>query len=421
MWNNYFSGRPRRDLPTPNYREQSSEDEDDFRSPSRPPVTRAGSPAELAIPQLNDNVDEDLIHVRQVLQNVGHSPLFRKLKKEESSEEVVNEGFVVGTPGHAKVGEGNIAMPEVRYDTATGEDEPGVYGKLSTLKTEFCHNDPKFWFANFERTIKHFGVKSQTTKKEALINQLTKAAIDECKDLIALDEDEAGDTPYKTLKVELLKLYGPRPEDSYAKAASRVLVGKPSTLAKQLINDLCECGKSLECKCCAKTIFGMWIKNLPTYIRTHISDESFTVDTYKAVLDKADRAWLSHKTETPSVSAIKAENKVALENSTDFENPAVAAIRRANRGGNFGGRGGRGGARGDGRGGRGGRGGGRGGRALGPKHPQALEGSCFIHHQYGPEAWSCADRHKCPMRDIESPRPKHNRNIPIEKPEKNDK
>ena len=64
--------------------------------------------------------------------------------------------------------------------------------------------------------------------------------------------------------------------------------------------------------------------------------------------------------------------------------------------------------------GRGGRGG-RGGRQLGPRHSTALEGSCYIHHQFGVEAWSCADRHSCPMRDIENPKPKHNRNIPIEK------
>ena len=252
MWNNYFN-RPRRDVPQINYNE-SSEDEDDFRSPERPPVTRAGSPQLLAIPQLNDNVDEDLEQVNRVLQNVGHTPLFRPSCIQET-EEVV-EGLVVGASSGAKNKVEN--MPDnnpVRFDTQNEADEAGVYGKLSTLKTEFCQKDPKFWFANFERTIKHFGVRSQVTKKEALINQLTKDAIDECKNLIALDEDEAGDTPYLDLKKELLMLYGPRPEDSYAKAASRVLVGKPSTLAKQIINDLCECNKSIECKCCAKTIY----------------------------------------------------------------------------------------------------------------------------------------------------------------------
>ena len=107
----------------------------------------------------------------------------------------------------------------------------------------------------------------------------------------------------------------------------------------------------------------------------------------------------------------------------DLENPAVAAIKKQTKNNNRGGgnsqfRGQNRGQRGGGRGGqnRGGGGNNRGARQpQGPRHPQALEGSCYVHHQYGPEAWSCADRHKCPMRDIESPKPKHNRNIPIEK------
>ena len=61
------------------------------------------------------------------------------------------------------------AVPPVKYDTANENDDADVYKKLGTLKTEFNKDDPKFWFANFERTIKHFGVKSQITKKEALI------------------------------------------------------------------------------------------------------------------------------------------------------------------------------------------------------------------------------------------------------------
>ena len=196
------------------------------------------------------------------------------------------------------------------------------------------------------------------------------------------------------------------------------MVGLPSQLGEQIINDICDCAKSIECACCARQAYGMWVKNLPTYIKAHISGLPFNANTYKSVIEKADQCWLSHKQETPQVAAIKAENKEALKDSTDLENPAVAALRNS-RGGGRGGRGGQRGQRGAdrGRGGnRGGRGGGR--KPLGPRHPQALEGSCFIHHQFGPEAWSCADRHSCPMRDIESPRPKHNRNIPIERNDK---
>ena len=64
-----------------NYNESSEEDENDYNSPlvspSRPPVTRAGSPVELAVPTLSDNVDEELEAVRQTLNNVGHTHTFR--------------------------------------------------------------------------------------------------------------------------------------------------------------------------------------------------------------------------------------------------------------------------------------------------------------------------------------------------------
>ena len=79
MWNNYF--RPRRDVPRPNYNESSEEeDEEPFVSPQRPFPTREGSPVELAVPTLNDNVDEDLDQVRQALVNVGHTPLLGRTR-----------------------------------------------------------------------------------------------------------------------------------------------------------------------------------------------------------------------------------------------------------------------------------------------------------------------------------------------------
>ena len=115
MWNNYFSGRPRRDIPPANYREVSSEDEDDFRSPARPPVTREGSPPLLAVPQLNDNVDEDLERVAQTLQNVGHTPLFRPGFEPEVEEEVI-EGHTVGVAVCNKVKADPPRPKMVNYD-----------------------------------------------------------------------------------------------------------------------------------------------------------------------------------------------------------------------------------------------------------------------------------------------------------------
>ena len=317
-------------------------------------------------------------------------------------EEIVNQNLVIHKP-ESDLGEGgpiNQPIMAARYDTLDAADAADVYAKLSTLRQPFTKEDPKFWFNNFERTIKHFGVQRQQTKYEALINQLTKDAVDEVKSLLSLDEDEQGPTPYLDLKTELLKIYKPRPEDTFAKAMSRVLVGKPSTLGKQIINDFCKCPKKLTNPCCADIALGLWTKNLPTYIKAHISDQDFNKDTYQRVFDMADKCWLTHRSETPAVAAIKAENEALLKDSDDVENPAVAAI-RSSRGRGGGQRGNRGGQRS-------GRGAGRdssnnnrggGSRPQGSRHPQALEGSCYIHAQFGPEAWSCGDRLNCPMKD----------------------
>ena len=89
-----WGGKPSRNLPTINYNEDSSDDDLPFVSPKRPSVTRAGSPQPLAVPQLCDNVDEDLEKVSQTLKNIGHTKLFRSA----SSEEEVVEGHVVGFP-----------------------------------------------------------------------------------------------------------------------------------------------------------------------------------------------------------------------------------------------------------------------------------------------------------------------------------
>ena len=95
MWNSYWNGRARRDVPQVNYN-KSSEDEEEYNSPlvspSRPPPTRAGSPVDLALPTLSDNVDEELNLVSNTLRNVGHSHTFRGTRPEVRPEPEGVEG-----------------------------------------------------------------------------------------------------------------------------------------------------------------------------------------------------------------------------------------------------------------------------------------------------------------------------------------
>ena len=89
MWNSYWSGRSRRELPQVNYNE-SSDEENNFgsplQSPNRPVNTRQGSPVELAIPTLNDNVDEELTAVSRALENVGHTYTYRGTRPQTRPE-----------------------------------------------------------------------------------------------------------------------------------------------------------------------------------------------------------------------------------------------------------------------------------------------------------------------------------------------
>ena len=159
-----------------NYNESS--EEEDFNSPlvspSRPPVTRAGSPVELAIPTLNDNVDEDLEAVRQTLNNVGHTHSFRGTRPipgarpepeggdqsqpatEELVEEVV-EGHVYGGGDNPKVGAGDDGseednnMPDaVDFESENGQDCAKASELGRQIKVEFSATDIKCWFAELE-------------------------------------------------------------------------------------------------------------------------------------------------------------------------------------------------------------------------------------------------------------------------------
>ena len=139
-----------------------------------------------------------------------------------------------------------------------------------------------------------------------------------------------------------------------------------------------------------------------------------------AVFDKADDVWASNKA---SVSVVSALTKSAGASAAAGEPAEVAATQarsrrpRNNRGSGGGSNSG---------GGSGTSGGGsgnsnanaRGGAATnqranrGPRHPDnPPSGSCGLHWKFGKAAWTCADRHNCPWRNYESPRPRDNRNI----------
>ena len=142
------------------------------------------------------------------------------------------------------------------YDETNSTDKEGFNAK--PIRVAYDPNDILFWFDSLENAMEWAGVGSQWTKRQVLHQNLPSDAIEEVKGLFRLKQNQARNLPYKTIKDELISLFGPNDEEAYAKAAQLVLVGKPSQLAKKLVDHICVADVKLAGCCCARTIAGMW-------------------------------------------------------------------------------------------------------------------------------------------------------------------
>ena len=176
------SSRPRREnIPTVNYAEVDEEDLEEglnfdspLTSPQRPVVTRAGSPATLAYPTLQDNVDEELNLVRQTLQNIGHTPCFRPSTPEEVGESVEETGKISQEPLQdnlqnppADQAEDEIIM--VNYDQQNEDDDAGAIANSRDVKLPFNKDNIRLWFSLIESRMQFAGLKKQWSKRQILI------------------------------------------------------------------------------------------------------------------------------------------------------------------------------------------------------------------------------------------------------------
>ena len=175
---------------------------------------------------------------------------------------------------------------------------------------------------------------------------------------------------------------------------SRTMVGLPSQLGLQIVDDVCEKGKKLETCCCRRAALSIWTDKLPVHIRSHISNMPFDHTTYKTVFEAADKVHLASR--QVQVSAVSTMDETLPAFTPENQPGQVAAVTRG--GGGRGRSGTRGGGRGRGRGGnRGARGGGQGNKPRGPKHSSNPPDSCCNrHYVHGDQAWYCVAPLTCP-------------------------
>ena len=336
-------------------------------------------------------------------------------KPEQDPEEEIIAGHIVGVPNSVcNEAEPGAIMPNiVPFDKEDGEDDANALREScrSLEKLEWDEADLKFFFNRAETRMKLNGAKKQYTKFQVLSEIIPKRVQDEVKELLSQSEEEFpnGDA-YLQLKTEILRVFGPRPEDAIERALNRVLVGKPSQLAKALVNDVCK--QKFNCPCCPAIVGHLWKKQLSSAVRAGIAHCVFDKEHFNETVKLADD--IHDNTARPAtVAAVAAARSAANADETlpaiPYPEPEVAAIR--------GGRGGRGnrGFRGGGRGGGGNRGGGQAPasgqpqarRFRGPKHPDLPDGEwrgCALHYKWGRNAHFCAEPSTCPWRNIFTPK-----------------
>ena len=302
--------------------------------------------------------------------------------------------------------------------TANYPDDEDAWKK--ELKLKFDKSDVQYWFNASESQMKKSGINSQWSKKNAIVAMLPDDVIEECKPILRLTEEDQGDHIYLDLKNEIMKIYGPRDQDVFKKAIALRLTGRPSALGKKLIHILCPGPRPFVGCHCAKIVYGFWEAQLTPPIRTALSGQRFTADTYNTIFEHADEAWLANGgSDVIASPAVVAAASVQSASNPPTESAQASAVSRG-RGGGRGGRGGRGN-----RGNRGGRGGNRGasnnsnsnsnntnqtqtnphphqkGQRAAPDVP---DNACSQHWKAGRNATYCSDPLNCDWVRIIAPR-----------------
>ena len=332
------------------------------------------------------------------------------------------------------------------FETEDGRDAVGAFeNACRNLKGyEWDSEDLDYYFNQVEIKMQQVGLKKQYSKLQALSTILPKKVTDEVKPLLRKKESDFNSDAYKKLKDKILEIFGPPENAAFERAMGRVLSDTPSSLARALVNDLCE--HELEGCCCSKFIFGLWVRQLPSSVVQGISHLKFNHETFDEITKLADKSFMSIKSRhAPRLAAVSAavpsvpppnlkaptnhnpdegfhpmwhgEAMAAEGPPTEAELAAIYYQRGLAAGRGRGGRGGRGGqfqnrnfnSGNNASGGRGGRGGGNGSRPFytkenprykTPRHSDLPPfHACKKHWDFGKTAKWCLEPLTCPWRN----------------------
>ena len=157
----------------------------------------------------------------------------------------------------AAAGQQLEAAMAANYDTLDTADGERAADYARSVRVEFDPSDIKFWFAQLEDEMTVASIGGQWLKKTVLQRNLPLKQKEDVKALLTLQKAEAGANIYLRIKNELIRIYAPKPQDSYRKALTRTMTGLPSQLGSQIVDDVCKKAIKLDSCCCAGAVLAL--------------------------------------------------------------------------------------------------------------------------------------------------------------------
>ena len=363
---------------------ESGPDLNELVSPQRPHQSPSASPRALLRP--------DPPPVEEVLSNVERR--LRALPDRDQRAHNRNAHRRAQEEAEAAAAEAAAAaaiMPDVvEFELEDLQDGAKASELGRQIKVEFSATDIKFWFAELEAEMTMATVKSQWLKKTILQRNLPTKQKEDVKSLLTLTQAQAGDAIYKRIKQELVRIYAPKAKDSYCKALTRTMVGLPSQLGNQIVEDVCKKPAKLQGCCCAAAVEALWHLQLPVGIRAHVSNMEFNHATFKAVFEAADRVYLSSKQVSVAAVSVAADLDETQAAFSPHNQPSgeVAAYTKGQGGG---------------KNKKNNKGQGNKNKPRGTKHSSVPENlankMCDRHFRHGAGAWYCLSPETCPWKN----------------------
>ena len=232
------------------------------------------------------------------------------------AEEIVNEGFIAGQaePTVSAVDEGNNPQPimAVFEDENGVDDDKALLQALSLIKGfEWKPTNINFYFNQLETKMTTAGVKKNWTKFQVLTAVLPAQVQDELiSTLQKAETDFPNNDAYKILKQKILKIFGQTEEARFERALQRTLTGKPSQLARALVNDICD--KELAGCCCSRAVATLWKQKIPLAVRQAVAHIKFTKENFDTIVGVADSVFLSSRPSGVTVAAVQRPDSSGL-------------------------------------------------------------------------------------------------------------